>query len=191
MPPKMKFTSEEIIAAALSLVREQGEGALNARALAGRLGCSTQPIFCNYATMEELRDAVLQAAYTYYHHALQAEMAKGRYPAYKASGMLYISFAVNEPHLFRWLFMRERSAEEKQSGFSELDEEVLALLAKMLGATREEAERFHFTMWMWVHGVASSVATGFLAFDEEEISACLSDVYFGLRLRFKKEKEHE
>lgn len=191
MPPKVKFTGEEIVAAALSLVREQGEGALNARALAGRLGCSTQPIFCHYTSMEELREAVLHEAYTYYHRALQSEMAKGRYPAYKASGMYYISFAVNEPHLFRWLFMRERSVAERQRGFSVLDEEVLSLLTKMLGASREEAERFHFTMWMWVHGVAASVATGFLAFDEEEISARLSDVYFGLRLRFKKENENE
>ena len=87
--------------------------------------------------------------------------------------------------------MRERSPEEQHGGFSVLDEEVLTLLAEMLGATRAEAERFHFTMWMWVHGVAASVATGFLAFDEEKISAFLSDVYFGLRLRFKKENENE
>ncbi len=191
MPPNVKITGEDILTAALDLVREEGEAALNARALAKRLDCSTQPIFCHYSSMEALRGAVLHAAYTYYHHALQTEMAKGRYPAYKASGMHYISFAVHEPHLFRWLFMRERSEVERRGVFSVLDEEVLAVLMQILGATREEAERFHFTMWMWVHGVAASVATGFCAFDEEGISACLSDVYFGLRGRFEKEKKHE
>jgi AcrR family transcriptional regulator len=191
MPPKVKITKEDILAAALSLVREQGEGALNARTLAGRLNCSTQPIFCNYTSMEELRAAVMCEGYALYRRSLQEAMIEGKYPAYKASGMHYISFAVREPQLFQWLFMRARSAEEQQAGFSELDEDVLVVLMQMLGTTREEAERFHFTMWMWVHGVATSVATGFLAFDEESISACLSNVYFGLREQLKKEKEHE
>ena len=191
MPPKVKITGEDILTAALDLVREEGEAALNARALAKRLDCSTQPIFCHYSSMEALREAVLSAGYGLYHRSLQAAMKSDKYPAYKASGMHYVSFAVREPQLFCWLFMRERSMGEQQAGFSSLDEEVLVVLMQMLGTTREEAERFHFTMWMWVHGVATSVATGFLAFDEEMISACLSNVYFGLREQLKKEKENE
>ena len=62
MPPKVKVTKEEIVRAALDLVRQSGAAALNARAVANRLGCSTQPVFSNYATMEELRQDVLQAA---------------------------------------------------------------------------------------------------------------------------------
>lgn len=66
---------------------------------------------------------------------------------------------------------------------------------KATGLTREEAERFHFAMWMWVHGVAASVVSGFLDFDEEAVSAHLSDIYFGLRARYlekgaSNEKQH-
>ena len=52
MPPKVKFTKEEIVKASLLLVRERGADALNARELAGRLQCSTQPFFSNFETME-------------------------------------------------------------------------------------------------------------------------------------------
>ena len=50
MPPKVKITKEDIINAAVSLVRENGADALNARTVASLLGCSTQPVFSNFAT---------------------------------------------------------------------------------------------------------------------------------------------
>ena len=62
MPPKVKITKEDIINAAVSLVRENGADALNARTVASLLGCSTQPVFSNFATMDELRLAVAEKA---------------------------------------------------------------------------------------------------------------------------------
>jgi AcrR family transcriptional regulator len=62
MPPKIKIAEKEIVNAALGLVRKFGESALNARMIAAELGCSTQPIFSNFATMEELKLAVVKRA---------------------------------------------------------------------------------------------------------------------------------
>lgn len=45
MPPKVKFTRDEIIAAALELVRERGIASITARALGEKLGISSRPIF--------------------------------------------------------------------------------------------------------------------------------------------------
>ena len=42
MPPKVKITKQDIIDTALALIREGGESALNARAIAAALNCSTQ-----------------------------------------------------------------------------------------------------------------------------------------------------
>ena len=44
MPPKVKVTQDQIIQAAMDIVRESGIDALNARALAKQLDCSIQPI---------------------------------------------------------------------------------------------------------------------------------------------------
>ena len=53
MPPKVKISKEDILQTAIELVRKGGEEAVNARAIAGALNCSTQPIFSNFASMEE------------------------------------------------------------------------------------------------------------------------------------------
>ena len=60
MPPKARITREDITATALALVREKGEGAINARAIANSLQCSTQPVFSNFANMESLRESVIK-----------------------------------------------------------------------------------------------------------------------------------
>ena len=57
MPPKVKITKENIIDTALDIVRSKSS--LNARTLAAALNCSTQPLFSNFASMDELRLAVL------------------------------------------------------------------------------------------------------------------------------------
>ena len=62
MPPKVKVTREEIIAAALELLRQKGMEAVNARAVASVLGCSTQPIFSNYSSMAALQQETRDAA---------------------------------------------------------------------------------------------------------------------------------
>ena len=58
MPPKVKVTKEEIINAAVDIFRKSGAQAINARTVASVLNRYTQPVFSNFATMDELRLAV-------------------------------------------------------------------------------------------------------------------------------------
>ena len=48
MPPKSKFTEEEIISAALAIVERDGIDGLTARELGKSLGSSARPIFTVY-----------------------------------------------------------------------------------------------------------------------------------------------
>ena len=52
MPPVQKTGKDEIINAAFSIVKEEGFYNLNARAIAKKLGVSTQPIFSNFKQSE-------------------------------------------------------------------------------------------------------------------------------------------
>ena len=188
MPPKVKVTKEEIIAAALEVLRQKGMEAVNARAVAAALGCSTQPIFSNYSSMGALQHDVLAAGYAEYNRWIEQQMKEGRYPPYKASGMAYIDFARREKHLFRLLFMRNRSQEEVTRQLGDDAEPLLDLIQRAAGISRESARMFHLEMWIYVHGIASMAATSFLDWDTELISASLTDVYMGVLARFK-EKE--
>ena len=190
MPHKCRFTREEIIQAALDLTAEKGVGALTARGLAQRLGSSAKPIFGLFANMEEVQQEVVKAANLRYQEYLRQDMSAGRYPPYKASGMAYIRFAREQKELFKLLFMRDRTHEEKAAG-DEL-EALLGLIQKNMGLSRDDAYRFHLEMWIYVHGIATMIATAYLEWDMDFISAALTDAYQGLRLRFlPKETEGE
>ena len=93
MPPKIKVTKQDILQTATELVRQNGESAINARSIAKALNCSTQPIFSNFASMEELRTILLAQAQAMMQDYIERETASGLYPPYKASGMAYFRFA--------------------------------------------------------------------------------------------------
>ena len=62
MPPKAKFTKDEILNTALNITREQGIDAVTARELGARLGSSPRPIFTIFKSMEEVKDFVILKA---------------------------------------------------------------------------------------------------------------------------------
>lgn len=189
MPPKMKFTREEIIAAAMEITREQGLAAVTARGLGARLGTSPKPIFGLFQGMEEVQQEVLKAAEALYQSYLREDMAKGKYPPYKASGMSYIRFAKEQRELFKLLFMRDRSRETVEHSAEEF-EPLLTLIQNNTGISRDSAAMLHLEMWFFVHGIATMIATSYSDWDEALISRALTDGYLGILERYREEKEH-
>ena len=100
MPPRVKVTKEDIVKAAVDIVRKSGAQAINARTVASVLNCSTQPVFSNFATMDELRLAVAKKADILCQEYMQREVESGEFPTYKANGMAYIQFAKEEKEFF-------------------------------------------------------------------------------------------
>ena len=60
MPPKPKFTKEEIVTAALNITREKGIDAVTAREIAAKLGSSARPIFTVFRNMNPQPDRPLK-----------------------------------------------------------------------------------------------------------------------------------
>ena len=186
MPPKIKVTKEEIISVATDVVRKHGVDTLNARIVATELGCSTQPVFSNFDSMDALRLAVVEMADRLCQEYLAEEEKRGEYPAYKASGMGYIRFAKEEKELFKLLYMRDRS-QEGYSMDSELTDKMESMVQANTGMDGVDVKLFHLEMWAYVHGIATMFATGFLDLDWALVSKMLTDSYQGLRKQFGKE----
>ncbi len=183
MPPKFKFTKDEITNAALNVTRKNGLTGLTARALAAELGCSVKPIFGLFKNMEEVQQEVLSSAYNLYQSYLKEDMAKEQYPPYKASGMAYIRFAKEETELFKLLFMRDRSHEKIEENREEI-RPLLELIQQSLGLCEDDAYMFHIEMWIYVHGIATMIATSYLDWDIQFITKVISDAYMGLKYRY-------
>ncbi len=188
MPRKFMFTKDEILNAALNLTREKGFSAVTARALGEQLGTSSRPVFSHFENMADVQKAVIAAANEVYHSYLEKDIASGKYPPYKASGMAYIRFAKEEKELFKLLFMRDRSQEEKEKQGGE-EEQLIDLVCRQVRISRENAYMFHLEMWVYVHGIATMIATNYLDWDDDFASRALTDVYIGLKCRYENKTE--
>lgn len=191
MPPKPKISREDMLKGALDLVREQGWGAINARNLASRLGCSTQPIFSHFATMEDLKAAVFEEAEQLYNTAMLAGLQAGGQD-FLGMGMAYIHFARTEPQLFQLLFMSSSIVQGDLAGMAgttEGDDEVIAFLSSRTGLSVNEAQKLYTTLWFAVHGIASLLATNGCSIDEQEARSVLRHTFKGVIYSLKQERE--
>ena len=107
MPAKAKVTKEMIIDAAFKIARETGAENINARTVSQKLNCSTQPVMYHFLTIEGLKKAVYAKSDRFHTEYLMG-IKKPQKGVMLGIGLNYIRFAVEEPHLFRFLF---------QSGF--------------------------------------------------------------------------
>ncbi len=184
MPRNNLFTKEEVLNAAIELTREKGFNAVSARSLGKKIGTTSRPIFSHFENMAELQKGIIETAYSFYQSYLKEDMAKGKYPPYKASGMAYIRFAKEEKELFRLLFMCERSNEEKEKQAPEA-EMIINLICSQVNTSKEKAWMFYFEMWTFVHGIATMIATNFYDWSEELCSQALTDMYQGLKYKYE------
>lgn len=178
MPPKVRITKDEVLAASFKLVRQGGLPALNARAIARALKCSTQPIFRAFDSMDDLKGAVMGRIGEFYNAYFDEHIRRQDVPPYKATGLAYIHFAKDEKELFKILFMRDRNGEKEAEEDHSFEVAVERIMAAT-GFSREAASRFHLDMWVFVHGIATMLATSYLDLGDALISELMTDAYQG------------
>lgn len=174
MAPKYKFTKEEMVAAALHVVRESGIDALTAKALAAKLGVSTQPVFTCFHTIEEAKHEVCCAAEKVY----DSYVTEGLHMPipFLGVGMQYIRFAKEEPELYRLLFLTVQG-EEGSSAMKALrhsQDLVRESLMETYRINAPTADRYFRDMWLVVHSLATLIVTGGCPYTEQEIGEILT-----------------
>lgn len=111
MPPKRQISEEMILEQAFVMTRKQGFEHLTARALAGELHCSTQPIYQAFGGMEGLKTAVIRKAIGMMMWYV-LEHKEDALPDEVSWLLGYVQFADREKMLFQLIFtagMRELS----------------------------------------------------------------------------------
>lgn len=188
MPPKAKFTREEIIQAALEIARERGLEAVSARELGAKLNSSARPIFTVFQNMDEVYAEVKKAAREIYRQYVQEGLQQTL--AFKGVGTSYIRFAITEPKLFQMLFMSEQvktgSVNEVLSLIDESYEEILKSVEGQYQLSRDDAQRLYQHLWIYTHGIATLCATGMYQFTGAEIGEMITEVFKGLLQGIKK-----
>ena len=187
MPPKAKFTKEEITETAFNIVRADGFEALTSRELGIRLGSSARPIFTVFKNMEEVQQAVVESAKALYKEYVNKGL-RSEHP-FKGVGTQYILFSVNEPKLFQLLFMTERPQIPDLSGVLPLIEEsydeILSSIQDTYGISELLAEKLYHHLWIYTHGIATLCATRTCSFTGAEISTMITEVFTSILKNIK------
>lgn len=173
-------TREAIIDAGVELVRELGHEQLNARALAKRLGCSTQPVLYQFANMDELRHAVYDAADARHSAFLASGMADAPDPLLQM-GLNYVRFASQEPELFRFLFQTDGLGQRDVAALvaSPDASPIVQQVASESGLGRDEALQVFLAIFVCAHGFASLLANNALSYDEQRVADVLTSAFAG------------
>ena len=184
MPPKIQYTKADLLRVAFKLTRTKGLAAVNARAVAKELGCSTQPIFRAFRSMEEIRNEIMRMAMDLYGMYITRSASSANRP-YLATGLAYLAFASEEPELFKILFMRDRLSDHTIDDISDKTlDYVLELVMVGTGMSRERAMQFHRHLWIYTHGLASMIATKFVSLDASQFEMLLGEQYHAVKLLY-------
>lgn len=172
MAPKNKFTRDEMVEAALRVVRAKGIDGLTAKTLADELGTSTQPVFTAFGSMDAVRREVYAAAVRVYDGYTNTGL-KEKIPFFGV-GMQYVRFAREEPELYRLLFLTRTQEYSAIKSMEHLRELVRPTLMKIYHITAAEADIYFRDLWFVVHSLSTLIVTGDCSYSDGEIGQILT-----------------
>jgi AcrR family transcriptional regulator len=174
MPPKNKFTREEIIEATFEIAKEEGFSKITARSVASRLNSSVAPIYVNFKTIEELTQAVVQRVFALSEDLLAKQKGQN---LFENIGTASLAFARDYPVLFRELVLKPNPY---MASYEEIEKTMVGALKEneeMKDWTMEERRRLFLKMRIFQLGLSAMVANGHVPswLDEKESEKLLKE----------------
>jgi len=191
MPPKNKFSREQIVDAAFHIANTEGIDSMTIRKVADQLGSSIAPIYVNFNDIEELKSAVVKKVVDVSQHLLNEQNTGS---PFGDIGYASLQFAKKHPILFRDFVMKPNDYLLDYD--QEMGDELLTQMKKdreLEGFTDEELKAILFKMRAFQIGLSVIVANGLLLeeLDIEKMKDILDnaaeDVVTAALLRKKKE----
>ena len=180
VPAVKKVSREAILDAAVEVLRDGGFSAINARSVARKLGCSTQPIYLSFQNRAELKAALTERAIALHTQHVRDSLKahEGNDSRYSSYGMGFVQFAAEEKQLFRWLYLEGEQLGPYQNDV--LFAEVIQTILDEFGYSEETARRFHQDMLYFTYGLAILANTDHLHLSETELREAFRRVFRAL-----------
>ena len=181
MPANKKTTREDIINAAFEVLRENGFSAVNARNVAKKLGCSTQPIYFSFQNMNELKSELTKCAIKEHRIRVMDSIRKnnGSHSRYSDFGIGFIRFAEQEKQLFRWLYLEDGQADKRRQ-YDIFLPEIIHTICEEYGYQEDTAVKLHQDMIFYSYGLAVLTNTGNIKLSDTELINALRREFLAL-----------
>ena len=185
MPTSPRIPKETILQHALEMLIQDGYSSINIKALAKRIGCSTQPISWHFGNMENFRNALTEYAMDYANEKMLS--ASEGMEAFSNVGIGYIDIAFDEPNLFRYLYMSGESGYHAGSfdifTTADANSAMIEQIAKQLEISADKVSDFFRNTIVYTHGLACFVVSGLIKSTKAELYAMVKKGADGFMLQ--------
>lgn len=175
MPPRQKYSSENVIEAAFQIVRRTGWEGLSARAIAKELDSSTRPVYDHFQSMKHIEKEVVRKALATFVEYISRDRTGDKW---LDQALGYITFAGEEKHLFRCIndeahigYQREFARQHWLKLRDQLSDDT-----RFQSLPAETVNRIRAVRWFLVHGISFLAANGWMDFESPDQSLMKSDV---------------
>lgn len=177
----VKFYKQDLIERTIDYIRKNGVENLTARNLCRFIGCSTQPIFRNFGSMNKLKEEVKEYLKNYYHDFINETINKDAYLF--TSNYSYTLFALEEPNLFEALFMSDFEGVKTIDNVlkSDDDMEIIESIPDQYHLSRKQSERLYRDVKFYTHGLSCQIACNSLYLKKDDIRVLIKNAINNLK----------
>ena len=173
MPKTTTITKEVIINSTFEIVREEGFYNISARKIAKKIGCSTQPIYWVYKSMDDLIRDVVNKVVSYLSEMLRNYKKSGK--PFLDYGLGYVYIAHAEPVFFKAIYVDNILCLKMTEIVPE--KEMLDLMKQDSCCDNlpdDKLLEIATNAWLLAHGIASLIASEMLVYNEEKVEKMLN-----------------
>ena len=171
-----KYTKEVILNKGVEFVRDYGIDRLNARDLAKFIGCSTQPIFRVWNTLEEYKQDLKIELKKNYHNFISKYVDEEDY-LYTIS-YAYALYAKRESNIFKSLFITELAGTRtiKEVLNTSWNIPTIEAMTKQYNISLKKAEEVYRDVRFYTHGISSQLCAKTIKLTNKEIENLIKDM---------------
>ena len=186
MPPKQKITKDDLLDCAARIAEREGIASVTSRSVAKEAGCSIQPVFSQFPTMENLR----QETFDYVcKKSVQEVLYLSKYPDYFArTSKWVIDLARNKPNIFRLIYLSGEFHGNKLLDVMadyENNRDMLSKMTEVYQLDYEVCRDILMRSLLLLIGIGTMICDGRMDFSDEQVMTMMkqtvSDMVLGAK----------
>jgi len=174
MARKKTISRDQILTAAYEVVANDGFSKFTARNIANQMKCSTQPIYLEFANMDDLKQEVVKVIFKHLSEDIfTREVTTNRLIDF---GLNYIDFATKEKKLYRALYLEDsgNGLMMQETSFRWF-KKIAIEHSDYANLSDEQIQSIYIGFWIVATGMASLMSAGILEFVQEDVIKALEE----------------
>lgn len=189
MPPKITTSKEMIIEAGYAIADEEGINQVNCRAIAKRIGCSTQPVFSRFPNMDELKEEIFHYACEMLERSIADCLGNdNNHSLMETSVIMLVELARNHKNLYKLIYLSDFRSEKtflEEREKYETNQLIVKELMEKYHIASERVEDIFERLSLLTHGICTVIATTTMEYSNEQVPGIVNEALMDAVNRIK------